>query len=65
MEYLILLTVFAPIVLGIALYFAKMQNRNLKNIIIGSVIGLVVILNIVLAFFNGKFNLFNLNGVIL
>ena len=60
MEYLILLTVLAPIVLGIALYFAKMQNRNLKNIIIGSVIGLVVVLNIVLAFFNGTFNLFNI-----
>ena len=60
MEYLTLLTVFAPIVLGIALYFVKMQNRNLKNIIIGSVIGLVVVLNIVLAFFNGTFNLFNI-----
>ena len=39
---------------------APAPRKNLKNIIIGSTIGLVVVLNVVLAFFNGKFDLFNL-----
>lgn len=60
MVYLVLLTVLLPLVLGITLYFSKIENRNLKNFIIGINIGLVVILNIVLAFFSGKFNLFSL-----
>ena len=60
MHYLVLISILLPLILGITLYFSKIQNRNLKNIIIGSTIGLVVVLNIVLAFFNGKFDLFNL-----
>jgi len=60
MGYLILLTVLLPLILGISLYFIKNDNRNRKNIIISSVIGLTVVLNIVLAFFGGKFNLFKL-----
>ena len=60
MEYLILLTFLLPLVLGVVLYFKKIENRNTKNIIIGVSTGLVFVLNVVLAFFNGKFNLFNL-----
>ena len=60
MHYLVLISILLPLILGITLYFSKIQNRNLKNIIIGSTIGLVVVLNVVLAFFNGKFDLFNL-----
>ena len=60
MEYLILLTFLLPLVLGVVLYFKKIENRNTKNVIIGVSTGLVFVLNVVLAFFNGKFNLFNL-----
>lgn len=60
MEYLILLTFLLPLILGISLYFTKIKNRNLKNVIIACFISFVVVLNIVLAFFNGKFNLFNI-----
>ena len=62
MQYLILLTILLPLVLGVCLYFVRIENRNLKNIIIGSVTGLVFVLNILLAFFEGSFNLFNLAG---
>lgn len=58
MMYLILLTILLPLVLGVYLYFRKIENRNLKNIIIASVVGLVVIINILLTFFKGEFNLF-------
>ncbi len=62
MQYLILLTILLPLILGFVVYLAKIENRNLKNIIIGSTIGLVVIVNIVLAFFSGTFNLFKLTS---
>ena len=61
MEYLILLTFLIPLILGVVLYFSKIENRKMKNIIIGSSISLVVVLNILLAFFDGSFNLFNLS----
>ena len=60
MIYLVLLTFLLPLILGVSLYFVKNENRNTKNIIIGSVVGSVVVLNIVLAFFKGKFNLFSI-----
>ena len=62
MMYLILLTILLPLVLGVYLYFRKIENRNLKNIIIASVIGLVVIINILLTFFTGRFNLFKFSN---
>ena len=58
MMYLILLTVLLPLVLGVYLYFGKIENRNLKNVIIASVVGLVAVINILLTFFKGEFNLF-------
>ena len=60
MEYLVLFTFLLPLVLGVVLYFVKIENRNLKNVIIAIVTSLVTVLNILLAFFQGKFNLFNL-----
>ena len=39
MMYLILLTVLLPLVLGVYLYFGKIENRNLKNVIIASIVG--------------------------
>ena len=62
MEYIILLTFLLPLVLGVVLYFAKIKNRNLKNVIIALSIGIVLALNILLAFFDGSFNLFNLSS---
>ena len=62
MMYLILLTILLPLVLGVYLYFRKIENRNLKNIIIASVIALVVIINILLTFFTGRFNLFKFSN---
>ena len=62
MMYLILLTILLPLVLGVYLYFRKIENRNLKNIIIASVIVLVVIINILLTFFTGRFNLFKFSN---
>ena len=58
MMYLILLTVLLPLVLGVYLYFGKIENRNLKNIIIASIVGVVAVINILLTFFKGEFNLF-------
>ena len=58
MMYLILLTVLLPLVLGVYLYFGKIENRNLKNIIIASIVGIVAVINILLTFFKGEFNLF-------
>ena len=46
MMYLILLTVLLPLVLGVYLYFGKIENRNLKNIIIASIVGVVAVINI-------------------
>ena len=63
MQYLILLTILLPLVLGVCLSFVRIENRNLKNIIIGSVTGIVFVLNVLLAFYDGSFNLFNLAGV--
>ena len=60
MEYLVLFTFLLPLVLGIVLYFVRIENRDLKNFIIGITTGFVALLNIVLAFFDGKFNLFNI-----
>lgn len=60
MKYLVLLTFLLPLILGIILYFTKLENRNKKNLLISIVIGFVVVLNIVLAFFNGTFDLFKL-----
>ena len=60
MIYLVLLTFLLPLVLGISLYFGKFENRTNKNIIIGSVTAVVFVLNVLLAFFKGKFNLFNI-----
>lgn len=56
--YLILLTILLPLLLGVYLYFRKIDNRNLKNTIIASIVGIVVVINILLIFFKGKFNLF-------
>jgi multicomponent Na+:H+ antiporter subunit D len=56
--YLILLTVLLPLVLGVCLYFGKIENRNLKNVIIASIVGVVAVINILLTFFKGEFNLF-------
>ena len=58
MMYLILLTVLLPLVLGVYLYFGKIENRNLKNVIIASIVGVVAVINILLTFFKGEFNLF-------
>ena len=60
MVYFVLLTFLLPLVLGISLYFVKFNKRTTKNIIIGSTTGLVFILNVCLAFFKGKINLFNI-----
>ena len=51
MMYLILLTVLLPLVLGVYLYFGKIENRNLKNVIIASIVGVVAVINILLTFF--------------